>query len=281
MPVIYEPKGQAREYAPLACNVYSGCSHGCKYCYVPGIPPYKYTTNPRESFHGSPHSRNRFLQQLEIDAKKIMRSGYSKQVLLSFTTDPYQQLDIELEITRNTIKILHQYGQTVQILTKGGSRALRDMDLYVRGDAFATAMTLLDDARSLEWEPNAALPSDRIYAIHAMHYAGIPTWVSLEPVVDPDAALEIISQTHTFVDLYKIGKINYIETLPANLRNEVSDIDWKTFALNAIELLNTVNVPYYIKDSLLPYLPPGFNRGNADDFQLAANNQMSLFNTAR
>ena len=33
--LIYAPAGQAGEYAPLACNPYKGCGHGCAYCYVP------------------------------------------------------------------------------------------------------------------------------------------------------------------------------------------------------------------------------------------------------
>ena len=33
MSLIYEPKGKAREYSPLALNVYSGgCDHACRYC---------------------------------------------------------------------------------------------------------------------------------------------------------------------------------------------------------------------------------------------------------
>jgi DNA repair photolyase len=31
MRIIYEPKGRALEYAPLAVNLYRGCSHGCDY----------------------------------------------------------------------------------------------------------------------------------------------------------------------------------------------------------------------------------------------------------
>lgn len=34
---IYEPSGKAREYSPLALNLYKGCDHGCNYCYVPDM----------------------------------------------------------------------------------------------------------------------------------------------------------------------------------------------------------------------------------------------------
>ena len=37
MSIIYQPKGKAREYSPLAANLYLGCNHGCKYCYAPSI----------------------------------------------------------------------------------------------------------------------------------------------------------------------------------------------------------------------------------------------------
>ena len=30
---IYNPKGKAGEYAPWACNFYTGCSNDCEYCY--------------------------------------------------------------------------------------------------------------------------------------------------------------------------------------------------------------------------------------------------------
>ena len=35
MSVIYTPKGAAREYSPLALNLYLQCTHACKYCYAP------------------------------------------------------------------------------------------------------------------------------------------------------------------------------------------------------------------------------------------------------
>ncbi|WP_278658789.1 hypothetical protein [Ruthenibacterium lactatiformans] len=34
---IYEPRGRAREYGELAVNIYTGCNHGCFYCYAPSV----------------------------------------------------------------------------------------------------------------------------------------------------------------------------------------------------------------------------------------------------
>lgn len=34
---IYEPRGRAREYGELAVNIYTGCNHGCSYCYAPAV----------------------------------------------------------------------------------------------------------------------------------------------------------------------------------------------------------------------------------------------------
>jgi len=279
MSLIYEPRGQAREYAPLACNVYRGCEHACCYCYAPSA-----TRRERDDFI-RPSPRKGFIAKLRKEAAKRKAKG---QVLLSFTCDPYQPIEQQFRITRQTIQILHTHGFTVQILTKGGSWALQDLDLLGPKDAFATTMTLLDKTRSLEWEPNAALPADRVATIRAMHEAGIPTWVSLEPVIDPRDALTIIHETYRFVNLYKVGKLNYSEQLPDHLRRQVSGIDWYRFAKDVVCLLNDVKVPYYVKDSLRSYLPPGLVPDqDPDAFQLHVPEpepvmvQASLFSTAR
>lgn len=242
MSVIYEPQGRAREYAPLAANLYSGCAHGCLYCYAPLA-----LKRNKEEFHLEPVARKNILRQLETDCKKIKKQGNDGlQVLLCFTCDPYQPIENDLQITRRAIEILHRYGLSVQILTKAGTRASRDFDLLTEKDAFATTMTFLDNERSLRWEPNAALPADRIEAIKQAKNMGIPTWVSLEPVIDPKQALEIIRQTHEFVDLFKVGPLNY--------RPETKQVDWRKFGFEVIELLEKLGKKYYIKEDLKKYL---------------------------
>lgn len=245
MTIIYEPKGRAREYSPLAVNHYAGCTHGCQYCYVPTIPPYKFATEARAAFHAEGKPRANVIRDLSREVRQNPGSG--QRVLLSFTTDPYQPADTEHRLTRQVIETLHAGGYAVQVLTKGGLRSLVDLDLFGERDAYAATMTLLSDKSSLEWEPGAALPSERIQALQAFHAAGIQTWVSLEPVLNPAAALEIIRQTHTFVDLFKIGKINH-----HSLEHK---INWREFGLQAAELCESFNVSYYLKDDLRAFFP--------------------------
>jgi DNA repair photolyase len=251
MAILYTPKGRAREYSALAVNHYSGCSHGCRYCYVPTIPPWKFKPTARHDFHAHVHPRKNVIRQLERDCRK--NPGHGERVLLSFTTDPYQPLDAEVRLTRQVIQTLHSHGYNVQALTKGGSRALGDLDIFTPQDAFATTMTLLSDEHSRQWEPLAALPEERIQTIRAFHAAGIPTWVSLEPVLNPESALEVIRRTHEFVDLFKIGKLNH--------HSLAAQIDWRAFGLQAVALCESFNVPYYLKDDLVAFFPTDFQPG--------------------
>lgn len=242
--IIYEPSCQAGEYAPLATNPYRGCANGCLYCYVPRV--LKIT---RQEFDAAAVPRENFLAKLEKDARKYQQVGITEQVMLSFKTDPYHPGDTSL--TREVLKTLQRYGMGICTLTKGGTRALRDINLFRPGrDAFASTLTSLDESFSKKWERNAALPSDRIAALRAFHDAGIFTWVSLEPTLDVESSLQIVREAHGFVDLFKIGRANY---LPMTNRT-----DWKSYTLRMIELCQRLGVHHYIKADLQPYLPDGY-----------------------
>jgi DNA repair photolyase len=243
--IIYAPAGQAGEYSALASNPYRGCGNECVYCYVPGV-----LRMSRKEFDAGAVARPNFLRMLERDAVKYRALGITEQVMLSFTTDPYHPGDNGL--TRDVLKMLQQYGLGICTLTKGGHRALRDLDLFRPGrDAFASTLTALDDAFSLRWERSAALPADRINTLRTFHEAGIFTWVSLEPVLDTAATLEIIRQTHTFVDLYKVGRANYIGLTKTT--------DWKQFTHDVLRVLAEVGARHYIKRALQPHLPTGYD----------------------
>lgn len=241
---IYAPKGQAGEYSPLATNPYRGCAHKCSYCYVPLVLKMK-----REEFDAAAHPRPDYIKHLTKDAAKYQASGITEQVMLSFTTDPYHPGDNSL--TREALLVLKAHGLGFCTLTKGGSRALRDLDLFrPYRDAFASTLTSVEREFARKWERGAAAPADRIATLREFHNAGIFTWVSLEPVLDTEATLRVIEETHQFVDFFKVGRVNYL--------NLTSETDWASFTRRVTQLLNDLGARHYIKRDLQPYLPEGY-----------------------
>jgi len=237
--VIYEPRGRAGEYAPLAVNLYRGCGHGCIYCYASEAT----FIDRREFIKATP--RQGIIEKLEKDAPQAALDGHKGNVLLCFTCDPYQPINAIHELTRQAIIILHKHGFNVTILTKGGRRAESDFDLLGPDDEFATTLTFLDEQKSRQWEPGAATPEERIEALKKARELGIKTWVSLEPVIEPAESIEIIRQTHTFVDLFKVGLLNY--------HPKGKEIDWRKFLQECIAILKQYGCQYYIKKDLRRY----------------------------
>lgn len=239
---IYKPTGKAAEYAHLALNLYTGCDNGCTYCYGPSVLHVSredfVKVNPR---NGVLHAARVQMNKWKIPQKG--RDGMNHgRILLCFTCDPYPSIDTS--ITRNALAMLRNVGTPFTVLTKSGKRALRDMEIYGPNDAFGTTLTFTSTEDSKKWEPNAALPDDRMETLRKFHEAGIHTWVSFEPVIDPEQTLELIKLTHGFVDHYKVGKLNYLR----------SSIDWRLFGIKVLKTLNRLCKRYYIKRDLAEYL---------------------------
>jgi DNA repair photolyase len=240
MQVIYEPSGRALEYGLLALNLYVGCAHQCTYCYVPGA--LRMTRAQWAALE--PHPRASILRELRKQAPQFR--GTDRRVLLCFSTDPYQPIAQTTGVTRAALEILHDNEIPFQVLTKGGLLAAPDFGLYGPDDAFAVTLTSVDANIAWAAEPHAASPVNRIAALEQAKRLGIETWVSLEPVLDPQQSLEVIRQTHDVVDLYKIGKLNHDH--PAESR-----IDWLRFAYQAVNLCEKFDTPYYLKKDLADY----------------------------
>ena len=238
---IYQPKGKAFEYGELALNLYNGCEHGCTYCYVPAVR--KIT---REEFS---KSKVRKIKEKDLD-RELSQLPKGSVVFLCFMCDPYQHLDMEFQITRRTIQKLHTAGMSVTILTKTGPASTRDFDLLSANPGqsnYGATLTFFDDDLSRKWEPGAALPGERLEALSQAHSLGIPTWASLEPVINPKQSMELIRLSHEFVDVYKVGKWNYDA--------KAALIDWRSFAREAVSLLESLGKKYYIKKDLAAFLP--------------------------
>lgn len=243
--IIYEPRGRALEYAPLAVSLYHGCFHQCSYCYVPAA-----LKTDKDHF-SKPYVRKDALARLEKDAADLSAHNDTREILMSFTTDPYQPIEGELGITRKAIEILIKYGLHFTVLTKGGFLSIKDFDLLADHKdlcRYGTTLTFTDIDDQAKFEPHAAPAEARIKALQLAHRAGIKTWVSIEPVIDPEQSLDLIRQTRDFVDEYRIGKLNHAEG------NEIGEQEMISFIRKAILTLNRADKKYIFKKDLYPYL---------------------------
>lgn len=232
--IVYEPKGAAREYAELACNLYTSCAHGCRYCYVPGI-----MRKSREDFMHKPCMVKDCIAKFAHDAKIL--AGDKRDIMFSFTSDPYQSEEsaglmdqIYFIAERNQLKL--------SVLTKAGFRAVKHLAYFKRnGWKFGSTICFTNDPAAAYWEPGAPSLFSRVEAVKQAHAMGVYTWVSIEPVIYPLEAFRVIEALRGHVDLWKIGKINHYPEIEKKY-------NWVAFREKLKDVL--VGENYYLKKSL-------------------------------
>jgi len=101
--------------------------------------------------------------------------------------DPYIQLEDELRLTRQCIKLIERYGFGLAIQTKS-NRILRDLDLLKAINektkcVVQMTLTTYDEALCRIIEPNVSTTAERFAALEIFRNAGIPTVVWLSPIL--------------------------------------------------------------------------------------------------
>jgi len=240
MELIYETKGKAGEYAPLGADLYTGCVHRCAYCYVPEAENVS-----AQRFHGQCLPRPDVLRRVKADLDELDDRRDKRLILLSFGCDPYPPAPHDSSLTRAVLKHLQPRNRPYTVLTKGGTRAVRDFDILESSvqASFGTTLVFTDQATADDWEPGAASLTDRIAAIKSAHQRGIATWISMEPVIVPDQAIDLVRRYHTIVDHWKVGKINYCPEVE-------EQVDWLRFREEITRTFRSVGADFYLKKSL-------------------------------
>jgi len=152
-------------------NLYRGCTHGCVYCYAPSLT----------------HDERRWgtYVDVKINAPEVLlrelRWLRKDQVFLSSASDPYQPVEARYRITRGCLELLLKYGFPVSILTRS-PLVLRDLGLLRRFDRVKVGMSITT-VPVKKFEPGVPPLRRRIDTLKKLARAGIPTWVSLAPVV--------------------------------------------------------------------------------------------------
>jgi len=199
--------------------------------------------NDGGKWHATAVPRPDVLQNLGKDAKKLC--GDSRRILFCFLSDPYQPLERTERLTRQALEIVAKHRLNGQVLTKGGADLIQeDMGLMKEAHTqLGLTLCFADDSMRKDWEPGASPVADRLTVLKAAHKAGIFTWVSLEPVIDPDQALAVIRMAHPYVNFWKVGKLNH-------MREYEQTVNWGKFLNDAEALLTKFGANYYIKNDL-------------------------------
>ena len=165
-------------------NAYGGCEHGCIYCFA----------RPTHAYHDlSPGLDFETRLFAKPDAAELLRGELAKPgyavapIALGTNTDPYQPIEQQWRITRQILEVLAETDHPVAITTKS-DRVVRDLDILapMAAKGLATvcvSVTSLDARLSRTVEPRAPTPERRLAAVAKLAAAGVPTYVSIAPVI--------------------------------------------------------------------------------------------------
>jgi len=233
--IVYEPQGKAKEYADLACNLYTTCAHACQYCYVPGA-----MRKTRKAFYTESVQVKDCIAKFEHDAKIL--AWDDREIMFSFTSDPYQHEE-SLLLMEQIYDIAEKNKLRLNILTKAGYKAMKRHSVFFQynGWKFGSTICFMDETLRQVWEPGAPSIESRIEAVKEAHRLGIYTWVSIEPVIKPQEVWDVIAALKGHVRFWKIGKINHMPELEKKF-------EWVAFREHLKEVLRGES--YYIKKSL-------------------------------
>ena len=202
---VFDPwKSQMCTCPPkLTFNPYTGCDHGCLYCYASSYIPRFRECRPKKNL----------ISRLEKEAKKLK----GELVSLSNSSDPYPSQEKQNYLTRKCLEILSKNSCKLQIITKSDLVA-RDIDLLQKVPCVVSVTVLTcDDSLSRKLEPNAPVSSKRLKAIKTLVDEGIPTTVRIDPVIPNvnDDLAELAKQVselgvlHVTCSTYKVKPDNW------------------------------------------------------------------------
>jgi len=157
-------------------NCYTGCEHGCVYCYARFM----------QRFHPHPEPWGQFVD-VKVNAAEVLerrlRRAVPGSVFTSSACDAWQPLEAEWELTRRCCKLLTEHGFRVHALTKS-ALVLRDLDVLRPGlSRIGTTVTTPDERLAALWEPRAATVQERWGTLRAAKEAGFETAVMFGPLL--------------------------------------------------------------------------------------------------
>ncbi|MBM4124292.1 MAG: PA0069 family radical SAM protein [Nitrospira sp.] len=165
-------------------NPYRGCFHACAYCYA--RPSHEYW-----GFGAGTDFDSKII--VKPEAAPLLRQALLKPswkgelIVFSGNTDCYQPLEATYGLTRACLEVCAEFKNPVGIITKA-ALIMRDIELLRRlhDEAWVQvyfSIPFADNETARKVEPQAPSIAKRLEAMAALSKAGIPTAVSIAPVI--------------------------------------------------------------------------------------------------
>jgi len=196
-------------------NPYTGCQHGCIYCYARFM----------KRFTGHTERWGEFVD-VKINAAELLPREINKKpagrVWVSGVCDPYQPLEKRYQMTRKCLEILLQHDWPVTIQTKS-ALVLRDIDLLKGSKKIEVGLTVTTSDEKVRqiFEPVAPSIKERIRALEELHLAGIKTFAMIAPMLPGATELAVTLS----------GKVNYV--LVDRMNYHYSDWVYKKYRMES------------------------------------------------
>jgi DNA repair photolyase len=157
-------------------NPYTGCEHGCLYCYSRSVFRDRQLAKDWGKFV---RTKNNVSEVLARELKHKPKGTIG----LSTVTDPYQPLESKTKLTRKCLEILSAHDFPVSIQTKS-DLVLRDVDLIRPGKCdVGVTITTMDRELARKIEPTAPSPDARARVLEEFSSKGVQTWIFLGPII--------------------------------------------------------------------------------------------------
>ncbi len=210
---------KSRLESDYALNPYTGCSHGCGYCYSPCVLREERTWG--EFLDVKRNIPTVLSKELKKKKKGMVRIGS--------VTDPYQEAEEKCELTKRCLEQLSRHDFPVLIQTKSGL-VKRDINLLKDIDSdIGFTITSLDENFRKKFEPNAPPISDRLSAIKELSEENLDLWVFVGPLFPyiNDKKEDLIRLKRTLeslgVDEIYLDKLNMRQRVWENIKPELDN----------------------------------------------------------
>jgi len=223
-------------------NPYRGCEHGCVYCFA--RPSHTYLGHSAGlDFETKLYAKENAADLLR---RELQKPNYQcAPIALGVNTDAYQPIERKLKITRKVLEVLLEARHPVMLISKS-SLIERDIDLLqdLASENLVSAsvsLTSLDPELSSKLEPRATSPKRRLRTLETLSKAGIPTRLSLAPVI-PGLNENVLESIIREAANAGACSANYVLLrLPHELQQLFSEWLYEHYPLRAKRILNAIS----------------------------------------